>query len=100
MFSFTALADPTRRSIVEMLAKGERTAGEIVDQFSISPPAISQHLKVLKESGLVSVRVDAQRRIYQLAPEGFSELMEWVKQIRQVWNPAQKSKKKRRKKKK
>ena len=87
MISFTALADPTRRSIVEMLAKGERPVGDIARKFDVSAPAISQHLKILKEAGLVSVRVDAQRRIYQLDPSGFSELTDWVDAIRQFWNP-------------
>ncbi len=70
MLALTALADPTRRQIVEMLADGERTAGDITRQFDISAPAISQHLKVLRQARLVSVRADAQRRIYTLDAPG------------------------------
>lgn len=75
---FQALADPTRRAIVCLLAPGERSAGEISAEFSISCPAVSQHLKALREARLVRVRVDAQRRIYQLDPAGLSELKAWL----------------------
>ncbi len=64
--SFTALADPTRRRIVEMLGGGELSAGEIAGRFDVSAPAISQHLKTLKAARLVRVRIDAQRRIYTI----------------------------------
>lgn len=86
MDSFTALADPTRRQIVEMLAAGERTAGEIADQFTVSAPAISQHLKVLREARLVAVRPEAQRRIYTLDPVGIDALDTWLHGIRRFWN--------------
>lgn len=85
MQTFTALADPTRRRIVEMLAAGERRAGEIAARFDVSPPAISQHLKVLREARLVRVRVEAQRRIYELDPAGLSELDKWLTQVRRFW---------------
>jgi DNA-binding transcriptional ArsR family regulator len=85
MPALDALADPTRRQIVEMLADGERTAGEIVGRFDLSGPAISQHLKVLREARLVSVRVDAQRRIYALDPAGFGEIDAWLVGIRRFW---------------
>lgn len=85
MLSFSALADPTRRQIVEMLADGERAAGEIAERFPVSAPAISQHLKVLREAHLVTVRVDAQRRIYALDPAGLSELDAWLSRIRRFW---------------
>ena len=65
MSSLAALADPTRRRIVELLSGGERTAGDIVDRFELSAPAISQHLKVLREAGLVQVRVAGQHRVLQ-----------------------------------
>ncbi|MFA7639048.1 MAG: metalloregulator ArsR/SmtB family transcription factor [Parvibaculum sp.] len=87
MESFTALADPTRRQIVEMLASGERPAGEIARRFEMSAPAISQHLKVLREARLVRVRVDAQRRIYSLDAEGFAEAENWFATIRRFWGP-------------
>lgn len=86
MDSFTALADPTRRQIVEMLAEGERTAGEIVRQFAVSAPAISQHLKVLRETRLVAVRPEAQRRIYTLDPAGIDAVDNWLHGIRRFWN--------------
>jgi DNA-binding transcriptional ArsR family regulator len=85
MQSLAALADPTRRRIVEMLAEGELSAGEIADRFQISAPAISQHLKVLREAQLVRVRTEAQRRIYELEPDGLSELDKWLADIRQSW---------------
>jgi DNA-binding transcriptional ArsR family regulator len=85
MLTFTALADPTRRQIVEMLADGERTAGAIAKQFEVSGPAISQHLKVLREARLVRVRADAQRRIYALDAAGIGELDAWLSNIRRFW---------------
>ena len=85
MRALTALADPTRRQIVEMLAGGERTAGDIVRQFDVSAPAISQHLKVLKEARLVTVRADAQRRIYALDAAGINEIDAWLSGIRRFW---------------
>jgi len=83
---FQALADPTRRSIVALLAPGERAAGEIVSEFSISPPAVSQHLKALKSAGLVQVRVEAQRRIYALDPRGLDDLRQWIARVDRFWN--------------
>jgi DNA-binding transcriptional ArsR family regulator len=85
MDRFTALADPTRRSIVELLGSGERAAGAIGQHFPISAPAISQHLKRLRESGLVRVRIDGQRRIYSLDPEGFAEMEQWFARMRRFW---------------
>jgi DNA-binding transcriptional ArsR family regulator len=85
MLAFTALADPTRRQIVEMLADGERTAGAIARQFEVSGPAISQHLKVLREARLVRVRADAQRRIYALDAAGIGEIDAWLGNIRRFW---------------
>ena len=74
MFALNALADPTRQRIVEMLAVRELSAGAIADSFDVTAPAISQHLKVLKDAKLVRVRVDAQRRIYALDQSGFDEV--------------------------
>ncbi|HEY1755822.1 MAG TPA: metalloregulator ArsR/SmtB family transcription factor [Bryobacteraceae bacterium] len=87
MLAFAALADPTRRQIVEILAQRELAAGEIVEHFDFSPPAISQHLKVLREAKLVSVRIDAQRRIYGIDPAGFAELDRWLAQVKRFWPP-------------
>ena len=85
--SLMALADPTRQRIVEMLAAGALSSGEIASRFKLSPPAISQHLKTLKAAHLVAVRVDRQKRIYSLDPEGVAEVSEWVARIRAFWNP-------------
>ena len=87
MLAFAALADPTRRQIVELLTQRELPAGEIADRFAASPPAISQHLKVLREAGLVSVRADAQRRIYGIEPAGFAELDQWLARVKRFWEP-------------
>lgn len=85
MDAFHALADPTRRAIVTLLAQGERPAGAIGAEFPISAPAVSQHLKVLREAGLVTARVDAQRRIYALNREGFAEVEQWLASVRVFW---------------
>ena len=82
---FTALADPTRRRILEMLAGGQLAAGEIAGRFTMSPPAISQHLKVLRRANLVRVRTEAQRRIYELEPNGLDELETWLARVRTFW---------------
>jgi DNA-binding transcriptional ArsR family regulator len=85
--NFAALADPTRQRIVEMLAVGALCAGDIAGRFELSPPAISQHLKALKAAKLVKVRAQAQKRIYELDPEGLADLSDWVARIRAFWNP-------------
>lgn len=85
MLAFNALSDPTRQRIVEMLAARELSAGAIADAFDVSAPAISQHLKVLKDAKLVRVRAEAQRRIYALDPTGFEELDDWLARIRRFW---------------
>ncbi|MGE0047165.1 MAG: metalloregulator ArsR/SmtB family transcription factor [Hyphomonadaceae bacterium] len=82
MNTFTALADPTRRRILEMLAESDLAAGQIADRFDMTAAAVSQHLKALKEAGLVTVRAEAQRRIYKLSPEGFAEPAEWLDRTR------------------
>ncbi|MGE0493374.1 MAG: ArsR/SmtB family transcription factor [Vulcanimicrobiota bacterium] len=82
-----ALADPTRRRLVEILARGPRSSGELAEQFEVSAPAISQHLKTLRQAGLVKVRPEAQRRIYELEPMGMLELVAWVDQMRAFWVP-------------
>lgn len=87
MDAFLALADPTRRRIIESLAGGESPFGDLADQFEMSRPAVSQHLKVLREAGLVAVRKDAQRRIYRLDPEGLGELDRWLEKVKRFWGP-------------
>jgi DNA-binding transcriptional ArsR family regulator len=84
---FSALADPTRRNIIEVLASnGQLSATDICDKFHVSPQAISQHLKVLREANLVRVEKRAQKRIYQINPETMVEMEEWTKQIRLRWD--------------
>lgn len=87
MQAFTALSDPTRRQIVEMLSEGELSAGEISRRFAMTPPAVSQHLKTLKAARLVRVHIDAQRRIYALDPEGLAQVDAWLQRVRRFWNP-------------
>src|SRR5215831_19520633 len=84
--SLNVLADPTRQRIVEMLADGALRAGEIASRFDVSAPAISQHLKVLRDAKLVRVQRDAQRRIYELDPEGLAELAAWVERLNGFWS--------------
>ena len=86
MDSMAALADPTRRRIVEALSQGALSSGDIASRFSISAPAISQHLKTLRLARLVRVRAEAQRRIYELDPEGVDEMSAWIAQIRRFWS--------------
>jgi DNA-binding transcriptional ArsR family regulator len=86
MEAFAALADPTRRRIVELLAQREHGAGELAHRFDMTPPAVSQHLRVLRDAGLVRVRPQAQRRIYTLAPEGLAELDAWLSRFRRFWS--------------
>jgi DNA-binding transcriptional ArsR family regulator len=86
MDGFTALADPTRRRIVELLAAEERSAGEIVAEFSVSAPAISQHLKVLRDAGLVTVRSRGQQRIHSINPQGLDAIGDWLERTRSFWS--------------
>ena len=85
MHAIEALADPTRRRIVELLAERELGAGEIAAQFSISRPAVSRHLRVLREHGLVRARGEAQRRLYSLEPAPLAELDAWLDRYRGFW---------------
>jgi DNA-binding transcriptional ArsR family regulator len=79
------LADESRVQIVEMLARRDLTAGEIAEQFSVSRPAISKHLRVLRDAGLVSVTPEANRRIYRLEPAPLDELTSWAERQRRQW---------------
>ena len=85
--AITALADPTRQRIVEMLAAGALSSGDIASHFELTPPAVSQHLKTLRQARLVRVRPEKQKRIYELNQEGVGELAEWIDRIRAFWNP-------------
>lgn len=83
---FEAVAEPNRRVLLDFLAEGERTAGELVSTLpNLTQPAVSRHLRVLREVGLVEVRPDAQRRIYALRPEGLVELDHWISRYRRYW---------------
>ena len=87
MDKFSALADPTRRKIIEMLAsRGQLSATEISGAFDVSAPAISQHLKILREAELVQVEKRGQQRIYQINPHSMLELASWVQQVTNLWN--------------
>jgi DNA-binding transcriptional ArsR family regulator len=87
MNGLTALADPTRQRIVEMLASGALSSGEIASRFDLSKPAVSQHLKTLKTAKLVRVHAQKQRRFYELNQEGVEELAQWIAHVRAFWNP-------------
>ena len=75
---YEALADPTRREIVTLLAAGERNAGDIAGRFDIAGPSVSRHLKVLRESGVISYRQSAQARIYRLEGQALGEAKQWM----------------------
>lgn len=86
MDMYSALAEPTRRNILELLANsGQMTATEISNKFDVSAPAISQHLKVLKEAKLVDMEKRAQQRIYTLNPEPMLEMGSWLEKLAKVW---------------
>jgi DNA-binding transcriptional ArsR family regulator len=82
---FETLADPTRRRIVEVLRAGERQVNDLVDEVGIHQSGVSRHLRILHESGFVSMRPDGQRRLYSLRPEPFRELDRWLARYRALW---------------
>ena len=89
MHAFDVLADPVRRRILELLADGEHASGEVVDviakEFGISQAAVSQHLKVLRDSGFATVRVDGSRRVYSVDAAPMREVDEWIGRFRVFW---------------
>ena len=85
MTVFAALADPTRVRILDLLSRRERSVGELVDQFELTQPAVSQHLRVLKEAGLVASRAEAQRRVYSINPAPLRQLDRWLQRYRKLW---------------
>ena len=85
MQALTALADPTRQRILEMLAGGALSSGDIAQHFAVSAPAISQHLKTLRDAKLVRVRPEKQKRFYELDPEGIGEVANWIADLRKFW---------------
>lgn len=84
--TFELLAEPNRRRILDLLLDGDRPVGELVDRLGMSQPSVSKHLRVLRESGLVDVRTDAQRRVYRLRPEPLAEVDAWLEPYRKRWN--------------
>lgn len=84
--TFELVADPTRRRMLDQLRHGERSVGELVASLGISQPAVSKQLRVLREAGLASVRVEAQRRIYRLEPGRLEEIDAWLAPYRRYWN--------------
>ncbi|QBR92062.1 ArsR/SmtB family transcription factor [Nocardioides euryhalodurans] len=89
MHAFDVLGDPVRRRILELLTEGELASGEVVrviaDEFGISQPAVSQHLRVLRESGFATVRPEGARRLYAVDPTGMREVDAWLEQFRGFW---------------
>ena len=86
MEALAALADDTRRRIVELLAEQDLPAGDIASRFATTRPAVSRHLRVLREAGLVSSRVQGQQRIYRLDPAGLQEIEHWLTRCRAFWS--------------
>lgn len=85
MDAFSALAEPNRRRMVELLGRGAMASGALARAFDLSAPAVSQHLKALREAGLVRVAVDGPRRIYSLDPEGLAAVDGWLERVRGFW---------------
>ena len=83
--AFAALADPVRASIVRLLAASDLPAGDIAARFPVSRPAVSRHLRVLRQAGLVSAREEAQQRIYSLEMAGMDEIEAWIAECRRLW---------------
>jgi DNA-binding transcriptional ArsR family regulator len=83
--TFDVLAEPTRRRILDLLLDKERPVGDLVKRLKLSQPGVSKHLRVLRDAGLVSVRTEAQRRIYGVQPEPLAEVAEWLEPYRRLW---------------
>jgi DNA-binding transcriptional ArsR family regulator len=83
--TFEVVAEPTRRQILDLLLGGELPVGDIVARLAMSQPAVSRHLRVLRDAGLVRSRVDAQRRLYSIDPAPLAELDTWLQPYRQLW---------------
>ena len=83
--TFEVLAEPNRRRILDLLREEERPVGDLVRLLAVSQPAISKHLRVLREAGLVEVRVDAQRRLYRVRPEPLKAVGDWLEPYRRLW---------------
>lgn len=83
---FEVIAEPNRRAILSLLVSSQHSVGEIERQLGIPQPAVSKHLRVLRDAGFVNSTVDAQRRLYYLKPEPFQELNDWLAQFRRFWS--------------
>jgi len=83
--AFQALADPTRRRVVDALSHGERQVNDLVAEVGIHQSGVSRHLRILHEAGFVTMRPEGQRRLYSLKPDRFQELDEWLAKYRQLW---------------
>ena len=83
--TFDVLAEPTRRRILDLLLERPRSVGELVSRLGLSQPGTSKHLRVLREAGLVRVRPQAQRRVYELRPEPLAEVDQWLRPYRRLW---------------
>jgi DNA-binding transcriptional ArsR family regulator len=83
--TFEVLAEPNRRRILDLLQASESPVGELVERLDLSQPAVSKHLRILREAGLVDVRADAQRRLYRVRPEPLRALDEWLAPYRRMW---------------
>jgi DNA-binding transcriptional ArsR family regulator len=83
--AFEVLAEPSRRRILDLLRDGERPVGHLVEHLTLSQPAVSKHLRVLKDAGLVEVRPDGQRRLYRIRPEPLAEVDDWLTPYRRLW---------------
>ena len=84
--AFEIIAEPSRRAILSLLVSSQQSVGEIERQLQMSQPAVSKHLRVLREAGFVEATVDAQRRLYRLKPEPFQEVEAWLTPFRRFWN--------------
>jgi len=91
MHAFDILGDPVRRRILELLAEGEASSGAVVKviavEFGISQPAVSQHLRILRDNGFASARAEGRRRLYAVTPERFDEVEAWIARFRRTWEP-------------
>jgi DNA-binding transcriptional ArsR family regulator len=85
-YSFAALSEPNRRAMLHLLLSSERSVGEIEQALRLPQPSVSKHLRVLKEAGLVDVRIEAQRRLYSLRPEPLMQLDAWLEPYRRFWS--------------
>ena len=83
--TFEVLAEPNRRRILDLLLEAERPVGDLVGATSLSQPSVSKHLRVLRQAGLVEVRIDAQRRVYRVRPEPLRTVDEWLEPYRELW---------------